>query len=95
MLVLLDLSAAFNAVDHRILLERLEQWVGVSGLALQWFSSYLSERSFSVSISSFASSFESLYCGVPRIGSWSYFICFISVNVSSLLCPVECCVQDK
>ncbi len=64
--VLLDLSAAFDMVDHHILLERLEQWVGVSGSVLRWFSSYLSERGFSVSVDSFASSSEYLYCGVPQ-----------------------------
>ncbi len=44
LLVLLDLSAAFNTIDHNILLNRLEKSVGISGSALAWFKSYLSDR---------------------------------------------------
>ena len=66
MLILLDLSAAFDTVDHRILVERLRQWVGISCSALQWFSSYLSDRRFTVSDGNFSSSSETLYCGVPQ-----------------------------
>lgn len=47
--VVLDFSAAFDTVDNSILTERLRQWMGVSGRALDWFSSYLWDRSFSVS----------------------------------------------
>uniref|UniRef100_A0A8C6PUY5 Reverse transcriptase domain-containing protein n=1 Tax=Nothobranchius furzeri TaxID=105023 RepID=A0A8C6PUY5_NOTFU len=65
-LVLLDLTAAFDTVDHHLLLERLKDWVGLSGSALEWFSSYLSERSFSVAVSKFRSSTTSLTHGVPQ-----------------------------
>ena len=65
-LVLLHLSAAFDTVDHPTLLARLHQWVGIRGSALQWFSSYLSHRSFSVSIGQHSSSSAPLSCGVPQ-----------------------------
>ncbi|KAI2648158.1 RNA-directed DNA polymerase from mobile element jockey [Labeo rohita] len=65
-LVLLDLSAAFETVDHKILLERLENWVGLSGMALNWFRSYLEGRGYYVSIGEHKSKWTSMTCGVPQ-----------------------------
>uniref|UniRef100_A0A3B3HCK7 Reverse transcriptase domain-containing protein n=1 Tax=Oryzias latipes TaxID=8090 RepID=A0A3B3HCK7_ORYLA len=65
-LLLLDLTAAFDTVDHYILLDRLKNWVGISGSALNWFSSYLTGRSFSVVFSKFKSSSAPLTSGVPQ-----------------------------
>ena len=44
LLGLLDMSAAFDCVDHSILLQRLERNFGISGLALQWLTSFLTDR---------------------------------------------------
>ena len=50
LVVLLDLSAAFDTVDHQILLDRLSSTFNITGMALKWISSYLSGRYFRVSV---------------------------------------------
>ncbi|MBJ7883218.1 reverse transcriptase domain-containing protein, partial [Gelidibacter salicanalis] len=65
-LVLLDLSAAFDTVDHNILLDRLENWVGLSETVLNWFESYLKDRNNFVSIGKYTSELTNMTCGVPQ-----------------------------
>ena len=64
-LALLDLSAAFDTLDHSILLKRLKSF-GFNDLVLEWFSSYLSDRSQCVKINNLFSNDVALPFGVPQ-----------------------------
>jgi hypothetical protein len=65
-LVLLDLSAAFDTVNHDLLLDLLNTNFDVTGKALRWFSSYLSGRTFRVKIGDILSNSRQLSTGVPQ-----------------------------
>ena len=65
-LVCLDLSAAFDTVDHEILLQTLKNTFGVLGLPLKWFESYLSDRYMKVCIGECYSCNKLLPFSVPQ-----------------------------
>ena len=65
-LVLLDLSSAFDTVDHRILIDILQRKFGVSGTVLKWLQSYLSGRTFTVKIGKVNGKSVLLVYGVPQ-----------------------------
>uniref|UniRef100_A0A803SSU4 Reverse transcriptase domain-containing protein n=2 Tax=Anolis carolinensis TaxID=28377 RepID=A0A803SSU4_ANOCA len=65
LLVLLDLSAAFDTIDHGILLGRLAG-MGLGGTVLQWLHSFLEGRSQMVSLGDACSAPQPLTCGVPQ-----------------------------
>eukprot|EP00116_Pleurobrachia_bachei_P001543 sb/3461805/ len=60
------LSAAFDTIDHKKLVSRLEKDYGITGVALKWFTSYLSERTASVKIGQATSSPWEVKIGVPQ-----------------------------
>ena len=66
LLVLLDLSAAFDTVEHSELLSRLSTSFEIRGTAREWFASYLSGRSQRVSLSGMCSESLQLNQGVPQ-----------------------------
>ena len=65
-LLLLDLSAAFDTVNHERLLSKLTKQLGILGNALEWFKSYLNSRSLTVTIDRFRSKQCYLRIGVPQ-----------------------------
>ena len=66
LLVLLDLSTAFDTVDHRVLVRRLESSFGITVTALSWFSSSLSQRSQRICYEGCTSKTFDLHHGVPQ-----------------------------
>lgn len=68
--LLLDLSAAFDTVNHRILVQCLQD-LGISGVALDWMQSFLNDRSFQVAEGEAMSTSRPPQCGVPRGSSLS------------------------
>jgi len=65
-LCLLDLTAAFDTVDHELLLLRLERQFGLRGTALMWFRSYLSGRTYRVVYTGGTSSVVYIVSSVPQ-----------------------------
>jgi len=65
-LALLDLSAAFDTVDHDVLLQRLSITYGIDGIACMWFRSYLSDRFQYVRVRTGLSSTALMRYGVPQ-----------------------------
>ena len=76
MLVLLDLSAAFDTIDHDNLFCLLEKYVGICGNALKLIKSYFSNRTQHVQIDNVLSVFVNIICGAPQ---------------DSVLGPLKCC----
>jgi hypothetical protein len=66
LLAMLDLSAAFDCVDHQILLTRLDRSFGISSVALEWTRSYLDRRTQRVRYNGEVSASMVLEFGVPQ-----------------------------
>ena len=81
-LILLNLSAAFDTVNHSILLTRLQNWYGLDGLSLDWFSSYLSLRSQAVLINDSISAFLLFPVVYPKV---PYLAHSFSLSIQLLL----------
>ena len=85
--IYMDLSKAFDTLNHDILLDKLSYY-GVDGTALQWFDSYLSNRSMYVEIDNMKSSVRTLTTGVPQgsiLGPLLFLIYMNDISNSSNL----------
>ena len=65
-LALLDFSSAIDPIDHPILVHHLHTDFGFNDAVLQWFSSYLTDRTQYVSLSNHCSAFAPIHSGVPQ-----------------------------
>ena len=65
LVVLLDMSAAFDTVDHNLLLDRLKTYFGITGSALDWFHCYVCF----VGINQATSTPTTLQYGVPQVSA--------------------------
>ena len=66
-LALLDFSSAFDTIDHSILVQRPHTDIEFTDTVLQWFSSYLTNRSNYVSLSNHCSAFAPVHSSVPQV----------------------------
>ena len=83
LLVSLDLSAAFDTIDHDVLLSRLNHSFGVAGVAHLWIKTYLSDRSQFVRIGSHTSQPVTCNIGVPQgsvLGPLLFFLHFSDIQ---------------
>ena len=62
----INTNSAFYTIDHTILVHRLHTDFGFTDTVLQWFSSYLTDRTHCVSLSNHCSAFTHVHSGVPQ-----------------------------
>ena len=83
-----DVYSSFYTIDHSILVHRRHTDIGITDIVLEWFSSYLSDRKYYVSLSNHCSAFAPVLAGVHK-GSvlgpmlFTIYIKTLSANIDS------------
>jgi len=77
LLSMLDMSAAFDCVDHSILMQRLKSTVGLSGVVLDWIKSFLSDLNQQISYNGQLSAMLEVLFGVPQGSELGPLLCIL------------------
>ena len=94
--IFLDLKKAFDCVNHSLLIDKLSE-IGIKGKKLDWFRSYLSNRTQAVKIDSTLSDFKNIGIGVPQgsILGPLFFIIFVNSLANSVNCKCNMYADDS
>ena len=94
--VFVNLQKAFDSVDHKILLAKLNHY-GIRGVSNDWFKSYLPNRNQYASISGYESGLAALNCGVPQrsvLGLVLFLLYINDLNQAITFCKVHDFADD-